>query len=713
MSFRLKTILGTAIIEAVLLFVLILSSLTLLKSSNENELRTRAYTTAQLFATTTQGAILSTDLASLDSFVGAVLSNPGIVYARVLGKHGVVLARGGDTKALNLAFKPDTRYEDVDNGIYNAYADVTVDGVKYGRVEIGFSVSDIKKVLADARNRTITLAIIEMVLVAIFSFVLGLYLTRGLAQLKEASQRIAEGELGYQVAITGKDELADAAKSFNTMSQKLLKLSGERRQAQEAVNKLNEDLERRVKLRTDELAVANIELEYQALHDSLTNLPNRTLMHDRLEQAILIGQRENRPLAVMMIDLDRFKEINDTMGHHSGDLVLREVADRLRLALRQSDTIARLGGDEFALLLPTVKDHASAVQTAQKVLSAIENPMLIDGTTLDIGASIGIALYPQDSVDGGLLMGRADMAMYAAKRGKTGYAIYTTDLDESSVDRLMLQSELRHAIQQDQLVLYYQPKIDFKTSHVHGVEALVRWQHPKHGLMFPDDFIPLAEQTGLIKPLTYWVLKEALRQRDQWYETGLDLNMAINISAANLQDPEFPLQVETLLQQAQTPAAKLEFEVTETAIMLEPNRAINALTQLADLGIQISIDDFGTGYSSMAYLKKLPVAKIKIDKSFVMDMNANNNDTVIVRSIIGLGHNLGLNVIAEGVEDQQAWDQLKILGCDSAQGYCMSRPLSAENLKEWLMQSPWGLITSQVALEKSNVQLKEIGEDNK
>lgn len=474
----------------------------------------------------------------------------------------------------------------------------------------------------------------------------------------------------------------------------------ERKQAQETVLKLNQDLERRVDIRTKELAIANEELTYQALHDALTDIPNRTLLYDRLQQAIHVAKRERQSVALMMMDLDRFKEINDAMGHHSGDLVLQAVAARLRGTLRQSDTVARLGGDEFAMVLPGIGNNDTAIQAARKILNAVQAPLSLEGRHLDIGVSLGIVLYPDQGEETGLLMQRADVAMYAAKRNKSGYAFYDAEADRYSVDRLALQGELRYGIEHDELLLYYQPKIDFHSSRISGLEALVRWQHPRHGLMFPDDFIPLAERTDLIKPLTVWILHEALRQCGIWQRNGLPLTIAVNISAASLQDPQFPELVAATLATTGAEAAWLELEITETAIMKEPAVAIDAIGKLNHMGVQLAIDDFGTGYSSMAYLKKLLVAKIKIDKSFVMDMNTNKNDAVIVRSLIGLGHNLGLSVVAEGVESQEVWDQLKVLGCDSAQGYSMSRPIPPDKLDDWLKQSPWGLSPSDTASDE-------------
>ncbi len=431
-------------------------------------------------------------------------------------------------------------------------------------------------------------------------------------------------------------------------------------------------------------------LQHQAMYDGLTGLPNRALFADRLQQAILIGRREQQPFALIAMDLNRFKEINDTLGHHVGDQILRVVAERTRACLRESDTVARMGGDEFTILLATAGDSDGAIAAARKILKALDEPEDIAGQRVEIGASLGIAMFPEHGEEPLVLLREADAAMYLAKQTHAGYKLYSKDLGQGADDRLALQGELRRAIANGELVLHFQPKIDFKANRVHGVEALVRWEHPRHGLLAPDKFIPLAEQTGLIKSLTQTVLRGALRQCEEWRRRGLDLSVSVNISAINIQDPEFPDQVAQLLRESSVPASRLELEVTETAVMAEPARAVDCIRRLSGLGLQVSIDDFGTGYSSMSYLKELLVAKIKIDKSFVKDMAVNHNDAVIVRSTVELGHNLGLKVVAEGVESEAAWDRLKALGCDDAQGYYLSRPLPPDKFAEWLQQSPWG-----------------------
>ncbi len=435
--------------------------------------------------------------------------------------------------------------------------------------------------------------------------------------------------------------------------------------------------------RTERQAAENA---HQALHDALTGLPNRTLLHDRTAQALRAADRELVPAALLLLDLDRFKEVNDTLGHHHGDLLLVQVGQRLRAALRGVDTVARLGGDEFAVLLPTVATAAGAVEVAKKLQASLSEPFAVEGLTLDIETSIGIAVYPDHAGDPDELLQHADIAMYAAKATHAGFVLFDAALDQHSPRRLALLGELRRAIEQQQLVLHYQPKVDAHTGRVLGVEALVRWQHPEHGLVQPDDFIPLAERTGLIAPLTHDVLDQALRQCQAWQQAGHELPVAVNVSARRLLDLAFPDEVAGLLARWQVPARLLVVEITESTIMADPQRALEVLGRLHELGVELAIDDFGTGYSSMAYLKTLPVHELKVDRSFVMQMTSSTRDAVIVRSTVDLGRNLGLRVVAEGVEDPATWDELDALGCDAIQGYHISRPVPPDDLITWLQQ---------------------------
>ncbi len=431
-------------------------------------------------------------------------------------------------------------------------------------------------------------------------------------------------------------------------------------------------------------------IQHLAYYDTLSDLPNRTLLQDRLQQAILAARRDNKSLALLVMDLDRFKEINNILGHHFGDLVLQQVGPRLREVLRESDTIARLGGDEFAVLLLSI-GLDGAILTAEKILRHFLSPFVVDCLSLEVGTSIGIALFPEHGDDANTLLRRADMAMYEAKQQSTGYAVYSPQHERHNSSHLILMGDLRHAIDRNELFLQYQPKIDLRNRSIIGVEALVRWQHPSRGTVPPDQFIPLSEQGGLIKPLTLWVLKAALSQCHAWHQAGLKLSVAVNLSARNLQDPQLPDQVARLLQAYDLGPGWLHLEITESVIMADPARAMEILNQLSKMEVHLSIDDFGTGYSSLGYLKKLPVDEIKIDKSFVKEMAVEEDDAMIVRSTIDLAHNLGLTVVAEGVETQEIYDRLIALGCDAAQGYFLSRPISPADLLAWLNQSPWAI----------------------
>jgi diguanylate cyclase (GGDEF)-like protein len=421
--------------------------------------------------------------------------------------------------------------------------------------------------------------------------------------------------------------------------------------------------------------------EHQALHDALTGLPNRLLFKDRIEQALHLGARDRTISAVMLIDLDHFKEINDTLGHHAGDRLLEDVAARLNETLGDGDsTVARLGGDEFGVILPTVERPADAMLVAQTLVSRLREPFSIEGLTLEVDGSIGIACFPMHGTTVEQLNQRADIAMYAAKESGRGHVMFEPELDRYSPRRLTLAGALRQAIADGEVILYFQPKADLRTGRIVGVEALARWQHPDLGLIAPAEFVPIAEQTGLIGPLTSHVLDEALRQVREWSDAGLDLDVAVNLSARSFLDAQLAAEIPRLLERRGVEATRLELEITESMLMLDPGRAKAMLDRLSAIGLSLSVDDFGTGYSSLASLKRLPVDGIKIDKSFVMDMAHDASDAAIVHSTIGLAHNLGLRVVAEGVENQESWRVLRDQGCDLAQGFHVSRPLPGPEL---------------------------------
>ena len=424
-------------------------------------------------------------------------------------------------------------------------------------------------------------------------------------------------------------------------------------------------------------------LQYRALHDPLTGLPNRTFLRERLEEAIRAAEREMKPCTVLLLDLDGFKLVNDSLGHAAGDRLLQQVGQRTRGVLRKADTVARYGGDEFAVVPWGATDVPRAVMIAEKILQALEKPFNLDDQPVSVQASIGIAVFPQHADDADALMRRADVAMYTAKRARSGFSVYSAEQEgDESGDRVPLIGKLRYAIDQFELVLHYQPIVSTIEGRPIKVEALVRWGHPSHGLLPPDDFIPSAEQTNLIKPLTAWVLNEAIRQAHAWAKAGIDIGVSVNLSARNLLDEEFPDAVAELLRTWQVPPEKLGLEITERSIVVP--EAVETLRRLRATGVEISVDDFGTGYSSLAYLKQLPVREIKIDKSFVLDMATNLDGATIVRSTIDLGHNLGLRVVAEGVEDERSHELLRQYGCDFIQGFYISRPAAPAPLGPWL-----------------------------
>ncbi len=424
-------------------------------------------------------------------------------------------------------------------------------------------------------------------------------------------------------------------------------------------------------------------LARQALYDPLTGLPNRVLLQDRIGCSIALSRRAQRSFALVLIDLDQFKRINDTLGHEVGDEVLREVGQRLRDTVRSDDTVARMSGDEFVLLLQGFGEE-DVPGFAAKLFAALEAPFIRENQDIDISASIGFSIFPTHAEDPVTLLRYADIAMYAAKRSGKGYAVYAADQEQLQKTDLSLKGELRTAIQTDQLCLHYQPKANHLDNRITGLEALLRWNHPQRGLLLPDLFIPAAEETGLIKPLTHWVLKTALTQLARLHQLGYPLTMAVNLSALNLRDASLPENISDLLADSGVAASYLTLEITETAVMSRPDASLAILTRLAQMGITLTIDDFGTGYSSLSYLQRLPVSEVKIDKSFVMYMQQDDTCNTIVRSTIDLAHNLGLKVVAEGAESKQAWDALAALGCDYSQGYYLSRPLDSGKLIEWL-----------------------------
>jgi diguanylate cyclase (GGDEF)-like protein len=429
---------------------------------------------------------------------------------------------------------------------------------------------------------------------------------------------------------------------------------------------------------------ASRRLRHQALHDTLTGLPNRTRLYQRVGRVTGSVRAFGGLAGLLLIDLDRFKEVNDTLGHDHGDTLLRDVAGRLEDSLRRGDTLARLGGDEFAVLLADLPDRGAAAELAGRLLAALERPFVVRGVTVQLEASIGIALCPDHGTDVTTLVQRADVAMYDAKREQGRIRLYDPARDPYSPERLERLGELRQALVEGELVLHYQPKIAVVGGEVTGVEALLRWQHPRHGLLAPAEFLPLAERTGMMGELTRWVVDAALAQARAWQDEGIEVPIAVNLAAANILDAALPDAVAEQLAHYGVPGERLTCELSEHTVMADPRRAAEVLDRLRVLGVRLSLDDFGTGQSSLSYLKRLPLDELKIDRAFVAGIVGDENDALIVRSTIDLARNLGLEVVAEGVEGADVLHRLRSLRCDEAQGFHLSRPLPPDALVEWL-----------------------------
>jgi diguanylate cyclase (GGDEF)-like protein len=431
------------------------------------------------------------------------------------------------------------------------------------------------------------------------------------------------------------------------------------------------------------------ELQRIATTDELTGLANRERFSEAIQERVALAKEGGEgSFAVMLMDLDRFKEINDTLGHHYGDVLLRDLGPRLVSSVGPAGVVARLGGDEFGILLPPDVTALPAVeQEVSRLTAVVGEPFAVDELSLEVGASIGIARYPQDGEDSHALLRCADIAMYAAKEGQADYKFYAADQNQHSVRRLSVLSDIRHALASDQIVVHYQPIVDLDNLTVTGAEGLVRWQHPVMGLIPPGAFVQTVEQTGLIGPLTRHVLESAIAECVAWRKGGRELSVAVNLSVRNLLDRDLPKEIERLLDVYGLPANALQLEITESMIMSDPDRAVATVTRLSALGVRMSVDDFGTGYSSLANLRRLPIDELKIDRSFVSPMLTDESDLIIVRSTINLGHDLGLKIIAEGVEDADTLQRLALLGCDLAQGYHLSRPLASADFDRWLLDA--------------------------
>ncbi|XLZ71575.1 EAL domain-containing protein [Massilia sp. SR12] len=519
---------------------------------------------------------------------------------------------------------------------------------------LGRSIDEATAEYARLEHWLLGLTVAGIIICAVASVLTAKRIAQPLRQLAESAKRLEQGDYKVDIASSRADEIGALANAFGSMR--------------------------------DGIAKREQEIKRLAYWDPLTNLPNRAQFLLKLNDSLADAKKRGGSVYVLMMDLDRFKHVNDVMGHSFGDALLKQVAGRLQQLLanrRHQAYLARLGGDEFAVLLPG-SDLGQAVVVASDILQALETPLSLEQQMVDIGAGIGIAGYPEHGVDGEELLGKTEVAMYTAKQRNDGAVVYDESIDEGSQQSLSLLTELRRAVENNELRLFVQPKITFSTGNVVGAEALVRWQHPVRGNVFPDQFIPFAEQTGFIRVLTQWVLERSAELCHALAQRGIHLKVSVNLSTRDLLDQDLPVKVAEIFMRHHVSPGAFCLEITESAIMDDPVRAQQTLERLHAMGCDLSIDDFGTGYSSLAYLKRLPVDELKIDKSFVLNMANDVGDAKIVRSTIDLGHNMGLRVVAEGVEGEAAWNILAEMGCDQGQGYFMSRPMPADQLAGWV-----------------------------
>ncbi|UGQ49220.1 putative bifunctional diguanylate cyclase/phosphodiesterase [Massilia endophytica] len=531
------------------------------------------------------------------------------------------------------------------------------DGGQRAFVVLARSIGEATAEYSRLERWLMALTVAGIIVSAIASILTAKRIAQPLAALAQTAERLERGDYKVQIEFKRDDEIGALAQAFDSMR--------------------------------DGIAKREQEIRHLAYWDTLTNLPNRAQFLLLLNDAITDARQQGASVFVLMMDLDRFKHVNDVMGHSFGDALLKQVGGRLQLLLANRHDlgaqVARLGGDEFAVLLPrSAREQAIAV--AADVLAALESPLSLDDQMVDLGAGLGIAGYPEHAEDGEALLSMAEVAMYTAKQRNDGAVVYDASIDKSSAQSLSLLTELRNAVERNELRLFVQPKIKLADGAVVGVESLVRWVHPERGNVFPDQFIPFAERTGFIRVLTQWVLDQSAALCHRMGQQGVHLKVSVNLSTRDLLDQDLPAKFAAIMARHQVSASSFCLEITESAIMDDPVRAQQTLEGLHAMGCDLSIDDFGTGYSSLAYLKRLPVDELKIDKSFVLNMESDIGDTKIVRSTIDLGHNMGLRVVAEGIESEAAWRLLAKLGCDQGQGYFMSRPIPADQLAGWVQQ---------------------------
>ena len=673
MSLKYRIAVVIFLLEAVMMSIVFYTTVSRSQEINEKQLEINERVILDLLGDLSRLALFTFEYDNLQAYIEKIAEDPHVVKVLIIDRNRRVVASSNvNDIGVSAPELKDTSYE------YWLLKEVKNASGVLGSVAVNYSQAELIAAKKEVLFLGVRVALVGMTIIAVVGVLTGYLLTRRLEVLSNAAQRIKEGHLDVQTNLAGRDELALLGQTFDGMVTSFRVSVDKLRSGENELRKARDELENRVDERTMELATANKELERLAMHDPLTNLPNRALLLLRLQQAIEGSQRNQSTFAMLMMDLDRFKEVNDTLGHDVGDELLVQVSHRVGTLLRKSDTVARIGGDEFAIVLSDVTQE-QAMLISGKIGRCLSSEFEVANHRFNIGCSIGIAMFPEHGVDSSVLLKCADLAMYVAKRNHLNHVVYDAAESPHSESVLSLDNSLRQAIEQDELLLHYQPKVDLQTGSLIGVEALVRWQHDDH-LLYPDKFIPYAEKTGLIRNITRWVLEAALKQQSQWQSVGENLKMSVNLSFKDLGDHSLVSHIAESLDRWQVDPECLMLEITETSVMEDPHQTLEILRQLDEMGLGISIDDFGTGYSSLVYLKKLPVDEIKIDRSFVMDLLSDSDSLVIVRSIIDLAHNLGMSVTAEGVETVEVWEKLSSLGCDVSQGYYSGPPMSSEDL---------------------------------
>ena len=688
---RINSLASQFFILIALIIIIAMSTNAYIQYNNESNvihksLIARGESVGELLASISIESLLIFDDVTLNNYAEFTSKQNDIVFAVVVNQDGIPLTHYLDS---NISYIKSIKNSDIKLILkrLREHQDILFfeTPIEFSGELIGYAWIGLDRRSYDAESHG-TLIKILFVTLCVSMFVGGaIYflfkhkIFRPIEVLTQGMQDIANFEFEKKVKIDGKGELSLLAESFDKMRLHLKDTIASRDLVMDELSDLNDSLEERVHERTQELQMLNTKIAHEAMHDPLTELPNRVLIIEQLQQSISHAIRDGSKLAVFMLDLNNFKEVNDTLGHPEGDRLLIDVARRLSKAVRESDIVGRLGGDEFAMVLPEINE-SQALVVAKNILEKLMPSFALDDHTIKVGCSIGIAMFPEHGDDHTSLIRLADVAMYEAKSSKNGVCVYNQELDKYTPLRLSLMDYLHTALENNQLELYYQPKISLNECKVASVEALIRWYHPELGWIFPDQFIPMAENSGLINDVSDWVLEQAFSQWRKWQDEGVDLQIAINLSARNLVNPDLPARIADLCEKYQMHTYGIKAEITESAIMYNPEQVIEIMADPNMQKLQFSIDDFGTGYSSLSYLKKLSVNEVKIDRSFISDMVYDENDASIVRSVIDLVHNLGYTVVAEGVENDETLEHLIALGCDQVQGYLFSKAVPVNEL---------------------------------